>query len=166
MNGFIARSTPYLSQHMYDGELYSQTIVATIAAGATANIQNKVGSRIFHTISREHVFDGGGPFLVTVTEAPTVTDGTIEIFATNMNRNSTKTHTAQFFVDPTAISGGVLLDTIYMPATGSGLNTTGFGGEGNERNLKPNTDYILAVTNNGTQASTLFTRVIFFESGN
>jgi hypothetical protein len=166
MEIFTQRATPYLSQHMYDGELYSQTVVATIAAGASAYIQNKVGSRIFHTISREHTFDGGGPFLVTVTEAPTVTDGTIEIFAVNMNRASAKTHSAQFFVNPTAISGGTLIDTIYMPATGTGGNTTGFGGEGNERNLKINTDYILAVTNNGTQASTLWTRIIFFESGN
>ena len=167
MNGFIARTTPYLSQHMYDGELYSQTVVAPpIAAGTSAYIQNKTGSRIFHTISREHTFDGGGPFLVEIIEAPTLTDGTIEIFAVNMNRNSTKTHSARFFVNPTAISGGTILDTIYMPATGTGVNTVGFGGEGNERNLKTNTDYLIKVTNNGTQPGTLWTRVIFFESGN
>lgn len=164
MNGFVARQTPYLSQHMYDGELYTLTTLVTIAAGASLNLQNKVGNRIFHTIAREHSFEGGGPITVTVTEAPTVTDGTIAITAVNMNRLSTKMHTAQFFVDPTAISGGILLDTLYLPATGP--NSTGFAGEGAERNLKPNTDYMLTATNSGSQDSTFWTRVIFFESGN
>lgn|SRR5574341_51811 len=166
MNGFISRETTYLTQHMYNGELFSLQIIVTIAPGAISYLQAKTGSNLFHTITREHVFDGGGPFLIEVIENPTLTDGTVPLFATNMNRNSTKTHTMQFLGNPTGISGGVLLDTLYMPAVGSGNNKTGLGGEENERNLKRNTNYLLKVTNNGSQTSTLWTRLTFFETVN
>jgi hypothetical protein len=151
---------------MYNGEMYSLGIVATVTAGSVNYLQAKTGANLFHTITREHIFDGGGPFLIEVIENPTLTDGTIPIVATNMNRTSAKTHTMSFFANPTGISGGSIIDTMYLPATGAGLNKTGLGGEENERILKKNTNYLLRITNNGSQGSTLFTRLIFFETVN
>lgn len=167
MNGFIGRETPYLAQHLFDGELYLITSVTAVPAGATLYIQGKFGDRLFHTVSSTFSFNGGGPFTLYLIESPTLTDGTISFTAPNMNRRSTKTHQAQFFADPTNISGGTIIETLFLPASGGGANAAGGGSTiGAERILKPNTDYLIQATNSGGQASTLYTSILFYESGN
>lgn len=166
MNIFTGRDTPYLSQHLFDGELYLITSIRSIGAGATVYIQGKFGSRLFHTISRSHNFEGGGPFTVDLIETPTLTDGTTSFTAANMNRMSTKTHQAQFFSDPTSVSGGTVIETLLLPAAGVGSNTSGAGSAvGAERILKQNTDYIIRIVNSGS-ASSFYTSILFYESGN
>ena len=166
MNVFLGRDTPYVSQHLFDGELYLITSIRSKGAGATVYLQGKFSDRLFHVISRAHSFDGGGPFTVDVVEAPTITDGTTPVIARNMNRNSAKTHQAIFFSDPTAVSGGTVIETLLLPAGGVGSNTSGVGSTlGAERILKQNTDYVIRIANAGG-ASTFNTVVLFYESGN
>lgn len=166
MNVFLGRETPYLAHHMFDGDMYILSSIISVGAGATVYIQGKFGaSQFFHTIERRHSFEGGGPYTVDLIEAPTITDGTTVATARNMNRNSANTHTAQFFTDPTAVSGGTIIDTLYMPALGLGANTTGTGVIGVERILKKSTDYVIKIFNPGA-ASTFYTSVLFYESGN
>jgi len=166
MRVFLGRETPYLAHHMFDGDMYILSSVRSVGAGATVYIQGKFGaSQFFHTIERRHSFEAGGPYTVDLIEAPTLTDGTTAAFAANLNRTSTNTHTAQFFSDPTGISGGAIIDTLFMPALGTGANTTGTGIVGVERILKKSTDYIIRIVNGGA-ASTFYTSVLFYESGN
>jgi hypothetical protein len=167
MKSFIGRETPYLAQHLFDGELYLITSVTSVPAGATINIQGKFGDRLFHTISSTFLYQSGGPYTLNLIESPTLTDGTISFTAPNMNRRSTKTHQAQFFADPTNISGGTIIETLFLPSSGGGTNAAGGGNTvGTERILKANTDYIIQATNSGGQNSTLYTSILFYESGN
>jgi len=166
MNVFLGRETPYLAHHMFDGDMYILSSIRSVGAGATVYIQGKFGAtKLFHTIERRHTFEGGGPYTIDLIEAPTITDGTTAAFAANMNRQSANTHEAQFFSDPTAISGGTIIDTIYMPAAGLGSQTIGAGVVGIERMLKKSTDYVIRIVNAGA-ASTFYTSVLFYESGN
>jgi hypothetical protein len=164
---FTSRDTPYLSQHLFDGELYLITSVTTVPAESTINIQGKFGDRIFHTVSSSFLYQSGGPFTFNLIESPTLTDGTTSFTAPNMNRRSAKTHQAQFFSDPTNISGGTIIETLFIPSSGGGSNAAGGGNTvGVERILKANTDYVIQATNSGGQTSTLYTNILFYESGN
>src|SRR5574341_909987 len=166
MQVFSGRETPYLSQFMFTGNMYLLNSVRSIGSTSTIYIQGKFGpNKLFHTIERKHSFNAGGPFTIDLLEAPTLTDGTTEAFAVNMNRLSTKTHEARFFSNPTGVSGGTIIDTLYIPAAGTGANTTGTGVSGAERILKRSTDYVIRITNAGA-ASTFYTSVLFYESGN
>lgn len=166
MEVFVARETPYLSQFMFTGNVYVLNSIRSIGATSTVYIQGKFGAtKLFHTIERRHSFEAGGPFTIDLIEAPTITDGTTAAFAANMNRLSNKTHEAQFFGDPTGVSGGTIIDTLYLPASGTGANTTGTGVSGFERILKKSTDYVIRIVNAGA-ASTFYTSVLFYESGN
>lgn len=166
MNVFLGRETPYLAHHMFDGDMYILSSVRSVGSGATIYIQGKFGStQLFHTIERRHTFEGGGPYTIDLIESPTITDGTTAVLARNMNRQSTNTHTAQFFSDPTGVSGGTIIDTLYIPSAGLGSQTTGTGVLGVERILKKSTSYVLKIVNGGA-ASTFYTSVLFYESGN
>lgn len=166
MKVFLGRETPYLAHHMFDGDMYILSSVRSIGAGATVYIQGKFGAnKFFHTIERRHAFEGGGPYTVDLIEAPTITDGTTAAFAANMNRGSTNTHEALFFGDPTGVSGGTVIDTLFMASSGTGSNTAGTGVVGFERILKKSTDYVIRIVNGGG-ASTFYTSVLFYESGN
>ena len=166
MQVFQGRETPYLSQFMFTGNMYLLSAVRSVGAGATVYIQGNFGStKLFHTLERRHSFESGGPYTVDLIESPTITDGTTSAVAANMNRLSSKTHEAQFFSDPTGVSGGTIIDTLFMPALGTGANTTGTGVSGVERILKRSTKYVIRIVNAGA-ASTFYTSVLFYESGN
>lgn len=166
MNHFIVQDTPYNTKFLFDGDLYVLSSVRSIGSGATVYIQGKFGAdKIFHTVSREHTFDGGGPFTVDLLESPTLTDGTTAATAHNMNRQSSQTHEAQFFSDPTGISGGTIIETLFIPGGGTGSNTVGSTIQGVERILKKNTSYVIRIANAGG-ASTFYTKVLFYESSN
>jgi hypothetical protein len=166
MNIFKGRDTPYHAHHMFDGDMYVLNSIMSVGAGTTVYIQGKLGAnKFFHKVERRHAFESGGPYTIDLIEAPTLTDGTTVVTASNMNRQSTKTHAAQFFSNPTGVSGGTIIDTLYIPASGSGSNTIGTGTLGSERILKKSTDYLIRIANGGG-ASILYSTVLFYESDN
>jgi len=151
---------------MFDGDMYILSASLAIGAGATVYTQAKTGSvQNNHFLETIYTFDSGGPFTVNFLEAPTMTDGTTEVFAMNMNRQSANTPDIQFFSNPTAVSGGTIIETIFIPASGLGANTTGAGISGAERIMKKSTNYSLQIINAGN-ASTFYTRSLFYETGN
>lgn len=87
-------------------------------------------------------------------EAPTVTSGTASAVIINQNRTSTKTPSTLVYTNPTAVSGGTLLRT-RLEGTGTNAKPVGLGSDINDLgwHLKPNTKYVIKLTNIGQQAT-------------
>jgi hypothetical protein len=80
------------------------------------------------------------PCMMTLVEAPTITDGTTAIDIYNMNRNSDKEAVLELFSDPSGVSNG---DTIERQLT----TGTGVVMEDNYLVLKQDSTYLLKFTN-------------------
>lgn len=88
-------------------------------------------------------------------EAPTVTDGTNRALTSNQNRASSNTASTIIYTNATAVSGGTLLRT-RLEGTGTNAKPVGIGSDINDLGwqLKPNTKYVIKLTNIGQQATT------------
>lgn len=166
----LFRLTPYFMNFIFNGQMFSFWNRQSIASATTVNaIQAKTGAggKIIHTFGRNHAAEAGGPFVVSLIEAPaTITDGTPLTTIANLDRRSTKMPQLQYFSLPTNVTGGTVIDEIFIP-TGSGPSATGVSGtEGIERILKPNTNYVIRVQNIGSQTATFQTNILTYESGN
>jgi hypothetical protein len=119
--------------------------------GATVNMQFKTGAIGGRVIARIATAVGG-PFRITFTEAPTVTDGTSPVAAINTNRTHTGAAQMQIFSNPTSISGGTQIAVDLLPGTGppSRLGASAIREEGFQ--LKPSTSYVARVENLSNQA--------------
>lgn len=162
----ISRETPYWLQFLYAGEMFTASRLYSVAAASTAYVQSITHAKLIHLLARTLSVDGGGPITLALYEAPTVTDGTLQFTKMNCDRRSAKVSTFDLFYNPTAVSGGTLLFTDYV-ATGGGPKSTGSTTAGiNEVVFKPNTKYVLALTNTGTQTSAIQINYLWYESSN
>lgn len=163
----LFRSSPYWLNFLFAGQMYSWDYKFSVGAGASVYYQVKTGANwMFHTLSRTVSVEAGGPYRVELYEAPTVTDGTIQQLPYNMNRKSAKTAEPIIYINPTGVSGGTLLEKMFLP-TGGGPKTSGELAAGiSERVLKPSTNYVVKITNSGGAAGTAMINLLFYESGN
>lgn len=163
----ISRETPYWLQFLYAGQMFTAShLYSAVAAGGTVYVESIIGSELIHLLARNVTVDGGGPVTLSLYEAPTITDGTLQFTKMNCDRRSAKTGTFILYYNPTAVSGGTLLFTDYI-ATGGGPKGTGGTTVGiNEVVFKPNTKYVLAITNTGTQTSNVQINYLWYESSN
>lgn len=162
----ISRETPYWLQFLYAGQMYIASHLYSVASGATVYVESITNAKLVHLLSRTLTVDSGGPVALSLYEAPTVTNGTSQFTIMNCDRRSAKTPTFVLYYNPTAVSGGTLLFTDYI-ATGGGAKGTGSTTAGiNEVVFKPNTKYVLALTNSGSQTSAVQVNYLWYESSN
>lgn len=82
--------------------------------------------------------------LYSVYESPTVTDGTVQVPAYNLNRSSSNTTPVIVYNNPTGVSGGTKLMEVYI--TGSkDITTTALTGY--EIIYKPSASYVARIEN-------------------
>lgn len=165
------RNTPYWLNFVFNGRFFKFHHRFTIVAGATANIQALIGNRLCHIVSRHISFTGSGPVQADILESPTITNGTTPpIILSNLDRRSSKVPTTQFFVNPTGVSGGILIDRdiLYTPSGpgGSAVRSTTFSNALWERILKPSASTVLSLTNQGGDTVDITIDVVFYESDN
>lgn len=115
----------------------------TIPGNSSTYVQFKTDGKALH-LKRSLNNVSTNNILYTTFEAPTITDGTIVIPSFNAKRSSSSTSVTTWYSNPTGVSGGTQLHTIYLPGT-SGIRTT-------EQSIfkivyKPNTTYVVKIDN-------------------
>jgi hypothetical protein len=170
----IPSNRPYWLQYLFNKKMFSLSHRYTIGDSESVYFQFKTGANpryLAHVIERTMDVEAGGPIYLEIIEAPTLTDGTLppDTFS-NMDRRlyrdtgATRPSDASAYINPTNISGGLLFDTDFL-TTGGGPKTSGSIKSGiTERPLRPNTDYILKFTNEGSQDSSLHLKIVWYES--
>lgn len=160
------RDTPYWLNFLFEGQMFTWHNKFSIPATSTVFYEVKTDPlRLHHTFQRSLSVEGGGPITLQLIEAPTLVDGT-PIVSNNLDRRSAKTADTLFFINPTGVSGGTVIEEMFIP-TGGGPNTSAALNAGlTERVLKQGTTYAVSLTNDGAQASTVEVNIIYYESGN
>ena len=95
---------------------------------------------------------GRGDIDFVAYEGPNITDNGTALTARNVNRNSTNTPDLALYATPTTTDDGVMEFQLWVPptATGNGQSANGISGvgQGSEWVLKPETPWLVRLTNN------------------
>lgn len=149
--------------NIHQGILFSVLHKMSIATGTTAYIQIKTGSKTVH-FKPTNLATDADKFAIEFLENPTLTDGTIPITVVNRNRTSDNLPETVFYSDPTNVSEGIRIDEFYI---GGSVGRKATGGDiiagVNEFILKPNTNYVFQITNEGTTDGVIMMRMFFYE---
>jgi len=142
------------------GLLYSVSFEGSIGSGQSSYSQVKTGA-LKTTVTHFGLVSVSENMRFTVLEAPTITNGTTQVAAINVNRNSANTALTTFYTDPTSISGGTQILVVGFP---SGSNKVG-GIVDNEFvwTCLPNTSYVVKIDNLGNSTSSVFFNMGFYE---
>jgi hypothetical protein len=144
------------------GELFHCFGEIVLAQGATKICQLKTGDIDTYAYGLR-LESNINSMIYTMTEAPTITDGTTALTAVNFNRDSTKSALYRIYVDPTNVSGGTAIKEYrHYSLPNSPVQTT-MEGNGTFFKLKRNTSYALSFTNNDNAERKLFSQFIIME---
>ena len=176
---------PYWFHYISDGKAYLLAVRNSDIAksGGTANILLRVGQyiddspRLVHFIFRDTTSLNGGYYDLDIIESPTVIDPGTEIVYcdsainnsafTNLNRQTEvqRDSIVTVYKDCT-FTDGINYSPEFIPTSGAKGDTGVFDAGTFERTLKPNTDYIIRITNQGgISDGTTHTTCVWYESG-
>jgi hypothetical protein len=139
---------------------------AAVANTASLEILIRTGSTLsLHSVFATNV---GGDSVAYLFEAPTVTVVGTTITPINNNRNSANTAEGLFYHTPTTTADGTPLNNGTFIPGGSGGNAVGGSAgssirDGGEIILKPNTDYLVRITNISGAAKNISLTHLFYE---
>jgi len=154
----------FLCKRCLDGYVYHGYAKYTIDAEATAYLQIKTGSDAVCFMVDSVVTDGD-KMTLKMYEGPTVTDGSSAVALINRNRTSPNTSSVNAYSDPSGVSGGTQIDEFYVGGT---VGQKIVGGDvlavQKPLLLKPNADYVISITNDGSASSTILIRFSIIES--
>ena len=142
------------------GRIFSVSFDGSIEAGATSWAQMKVNANAV-TVVHYDLIALTENITMTVYEAPTITDGSTAVTPVNVNRRSAETATAQFYTNPTSVSGGTFLLVSGMPSSANKVGGTTAHTE--VWSLTPNTSYGIKMVNNGNSTTGIVFTMLFFE---
>jgi len=145
-----------------EGVVYSFNASSSLANGATATFIGRVNGTPTHFYDL-NVTVSAGAFTIEFFESPTVTSNGTAQTAINLNRQSTNTHNMNIFSSPTVTSNGTLLKSVKIFQTGTGGKGSGNAIVSDKWLLKPNTDYLVRITNNSGGVAEFVGSFSFYE---
>ncbi len=148
--------------NVHAGDLYSAHHEEVgVAQNGTLLMQFDTGAKYTH-FKRFEVYTDKEDARFEILEDPNLTDGTSEIRRVNRNRTSSNVSTITIYSDPTSITGGFKLEDIRF---GSGDKKAGSDSRSNDLELilALNTTYLIRLTNLGSQAAILYTKLFWYE---
>lgn len=137
---------------------------AAVAAGANFDVEFQTGAKPVVIKNRQVAFTGTG-ITANVYEAPTTSAGTAGTVY-NLNRRNPVTATASYKAAPTVTATGTQAGATTYGLGGSGVGpsvVSAFAASGVERVLKPNTKYLLRITNNDAAAQKIAAYLTWYE---
>ena len=155
--------------HIHDGEAFSFDYKATnVANGANVDIQLKTGDTKYVHFKPFIITSDSPNINIQLIEAPTITDGTTPVTLINRNRVQGNEFDTTAFSDPSAISGGTVIQSQFIGggSGGFGFSATASGGSANNDNefvLAQSTDYLIRVTNNSGDTANILISVFGYE---
>ena len=151
----------YIEANIKNGLQYyirkSYPLGDAIAAGAEKKILVRTTSK--KMIAKSRVVNSiGEEFSIEVFEGPTVSSDGTPFDVSNFNRVNPVPTTVSAFIEPTVTSNGTPFDEepeYYFGSSATGQRVANSLPEGRERVLPENTDYLIVITNNGSNPGRL-----------
>lgn len=137
---------------------------AAVAAGASFDIEFQTGTKPVIIKDRQVAFTGAG-ITINAYEAPTTSAGTAGTVY-NPNRRNPIAATASYKTAPTVTAPGSQFGATTYGFGGTGVgpsSVSAFATPGMERVLKPNTRYLLRITNNDAAAQKIAVYITWYE---
>lgn len=141
------------------------TQATTVATGANLDILFVTGAKPVIIKDRAISFNGAG-IAAVVYETPTVSANGTALFVGNLSRIAPQSTTISAYQGPTVSNAGTQISApnASIGSTAQGQSVTGtFSTGGAERILKPNTSYLLRITNNDTSSCKIAVYVTWYE---
>lgn len=158
---------PYWLQFLFTGQAFTLSHRVTVVSLATTYVQISTNSdRMIH-LSNVSIATENEQLQIQLIKEPTFTTGSTPIPVINLDDRSAKTESSNFYSDPTGVSGGTILFEDMIPQGAQaqgGLIVASIGHF--ERILDYDTDYIIAITNEGNSATDVMLNITFYESSN
>ena len=153
--------------YIHEGIFFESYNKFTLAAGATKVITLKAAAGTYLHYRPTSLVTSADKVLIEFYEGATVTAATgAAVTTTNHNRNSALTSTTTLLDAPTVTANGTKFAQVYIPgATGTGGTRTGAsaGVSNSEWVLKPNTAYMIKVTNSSSGSNDIQVNFQWYE---
>jgi hypothetical protein len=159
--GLVTMTVEHAAIHA--GQAYSARVSgAAVAKDALLYMELIIPTGLNVHLKEVELYTDGTAALLTILEAPTITNGTTAITPLNRNRTAGLTSQIVAYSDPSAISAGITLDTFTK-----GVNASfAVGGDKNDREwiLKGGTKYLIEVQNkNASVAAIMYMNAFWYE---
>jgi hypothetical protein len=162
-NGIRSIMTDHEQIHLGNGYVLSH--FGSVASSGELLIQLDVPANDYVHLKKWSLWTDSPIAKLEIVEAPTLTDGTTAINIVNKRRVGTPDASlCSAFSDPTAISGGTILETTYVGGGGTGgFKSGGTNSVEDEYVLNPSTTYLFRVTNLDSSARTCAIHMLWYE---
>lgn len=165
-NAVISITEPHALAHL--GFVFHSARKHTgLADTASTDILVRVPAGTYPHFHRLRLSVGSGPVDINVYEGATITGVGTAMAMNNTNRNSTLTPNTLIYHTPTNSDLGTEIHTQWIPPTGAGvgMRDVGFANaeSGEEWLLKPNTDYLIRITNLSGAAIDFLIEMLWYE---
>lgn len=141
--------------------------IDNLANAGEAELLLKVPANTYPHIHQLDLAAGRGDVRIEIFEGPTTSSDGTPVSAPNQNRNSTNTPGLNVFHTPTVSADGTKFwdHWLHPTASGSGGRQEGLvlSPMGTELVLKPETNYLIKITNNSGATIDLMLRGLFYE---
>ena len=153
--------------YIHEGIFFESYNKFTLAAGATKVITLKAAAGKYLHYRPTSLVTSADKVLIEFYEGATLTAATgTAVTPSNHNRNSALASTTTLLDAPTVTANGTKFAQVYIPgATGTGGTRTGqsAGTSGSEWVLKPNTVYLIRVTNGSSGSNDIQVNFQWYE---
>lgn len=151
--------------YVFEGRMFSAYVVSgAIASLGTYDLGILTGSSIATYIPAA-VTTSSDSVTISVQEGAVATGGT-PVVTTNRNRQSTVSSKVTLMATPTVSNAGTLVSSSFIGGVAGNPQSRqgGTASGGNKMVLKPNTQYLLRLTNGSTVANTIRVKMEWIES--
>jgi hypothetical protein len=157
---------PYWLGFVFAGQAFTLSHRATIPPGQRLNIQISTGKETIAHITDRRIVSGSEQLGIKLLKNPRFTHGNRKLPATNLDDRSKIQAATSFYINPSNISGGTVMEETMIPRYaftqgGTPIESTSF-----ERILQFDSHYILSIKNEGFYPTNIALNLAFYESGN
>ncbi len=165
LTSYQFRNQPYWLGFVFAGQAFTVSYRSTIKPGDTLYIQISTGKDTITHITNRIITSQLEQLGIKLIENPSFIDGKKQIPVINLDGRSKIQAATSFYSDASDVYGGIKLEESMIPRCafygGSPVESLLY-----ERILRYDTNYILAITNEGFYPNNTVVSMAFYESGN
>lgn len=165
LTSYQFRNQPYGLGFVFAGQAFTVSYRSTIKPGNSLYIQISTGKNTITHITDRIITSQVEQLGIKLIENPCFIPGSKQIPTVNLDGRSKILAATSFYSDASDVYGGTILEESMIPRCafygGSPVESTLY-----ERILQYDTNYILAITNEGFYPNSTVINMAFYESGN
>ncbi len=166
LTSYQFRNQPYWLSFVFAGQVFTLSYRTSIPAGASLNIQISTSEDTITHITDRRIVSQSEQLGIKLLKNPHFLPGKKKLPTINLDDRSKIQAATSFFVNATNVYGGTVMEESMMPRYaftqgGSPIESTLY-----ERILQYNSNYVLAIQNEGFYPTNVAINMAFYESGN